>query len=496
VQGIASMSATRATEDEEKTMQSFMRSAMVSMLQPVAEHVREVQEQVDKLAKELKGVHARCDENKAHLDQQQEDLVALRTCTVKVESNIDRVQSDLAQTHREKERLLEDHEATKSDVAKVAGNLRASNNVLKALQGKAEDLEADVKTLQQSSVKAAKQIQEQGESGAQLREYTEGLSGKHTDVVRDLADLAKVHSTTESALSKFIHSCEQADTGLQTELQRLRDHLDSLETRLGGTQRQAIETADAVKQIEGTLRQFRSTDDGFSQVNNLQAWRDSTAQSLRDLLVDVERLDKALAQLQNKTSVDKENADSQFRDVEGRVKNNFNRLEKLGAGHQTHSEQIKKAELTIGRLQRGLEALGEQSDLLHADQQNLRTAHSDAVNKQEVHRIALAKTQADLHHATKELHSTGKQVHSLKDCLAETNLSMTKLGGRYDSCTKNIMGMTKGLQDISKSVGQGEHGLLPPKSARRLPEINSTTARISRDSSPVRSALAQDTQRM
>lgn len=152
-----------------------------------------------------------------------------------------------------------------------------------------------MKTLQQSSVKAAKQLQDQGESGAQLREYTEGLNDKHMDLVRDLAALAKVHSTTESALTKFIHSCEQADTALQTELQRLRDHLDSLETRLGGTQHQVIETADAVKQIEGTLRQFRATDDGFSQVNNIQAWRDQTAQSLRDLLVDVERIDKTLA---------------------------------------------------------------------------------------------------------------------------------------------------------------------------------------------------------
>jgi chromosome segregation ATPase len=279
---------------------------------------------------------------------------------------------------------------------------------------------------------------------------------------------------------------------LQTELQRLRDHLESLERRLGGTQQQAIEAADGVKQIQATFRQFRAADDGFSQLNTFQAWRDHATTSLKDLLADVEKLDKALAQLQTQTSGDKESADSQFRDLDGKIKNNSNKLEKLGSGHQTHGEQLKRSEMTIGRLQRGLEALGEQSDLLHADQLNLRTAHNDAVNKQEVHRIALAKTQADLQHATKELHSAGNQMHVLKDGLAETNLSMTKLGGRYDSCTRNIMGMTKGLQDISKSVGQGEHGLLPPKSVRRLPEINSATVRNSRDPSPVRSAFAMD----
>jgi len=477
-------------------MQSFMRSTMMTMLQPVAEHVRELQEQVDQLTKGLSGVHGRCDENKAQLDQHQQDVVALRTCTARVESNIDRVQSDLAQTHREKERLLEDHEATKADLSKIAGNLRTSNNVLKSLQGKAEDLETDVKGLQHSSAKAAKQLQDVTESSARLKEFTEGLNDKHIDLVRDVADVVRINNNTESSLRKFIHSCEQADNGLQTELQRLREHSDSLETRLGGTQRQVIEAADSVKQIEAMFRQFRGADDGFSQMNTLQAWRDNANQSIKDLLADVIRIDEALTQHQNQTNVDKESADTQFRDLEGRIKNNFNKLEKLGTGHQTQGDNLKKCEMNVGRLQKGLEALGEQSDLLHADQQMLRTAHNDAVNKQEVHRIALAKTTADLHNAAKELHSTGRQVHVLKDSITETNLGMTKLGGRYDSCTKNIAGMTKGLQDISKSVGQGEHGLLPPKSARRFTDMGYSTVRANRDSSPVRTALAEEARRL
>eukprot|EP00419_Tripos_fusus_P032452 CAMPEP_0172783270 /NCGR_PEP_ID=MMETSP1074-20121228/204349_1 /TAXON_ID=2916 /ORGANISM="Ceratium fusus, Strain PA161109" /LENGTH=497 /DNA_ID=CAMNT_0013620257 /DNA_START=33 /DNA_END=1527 /DNA_ORIENTATION=+ len=496
---------------------------MMTMLQPVAEHVRELQEQVDQLTKGLSGVHGRCDENKAQLDQHQQDVVALRTCTARVESNIDRVQSDLAQTHREKERLLEDHEATKADLSKIAGNLRTSNNVLKSLQGKAEDLETDVKGLQHSSAKAAKQLQDVTESSARLKEFTEGLNDKHIDLVRDVADVVRINNNTESSLRKFIHSCEQADNGLQTELQRLREHSDSLETRLGGTQRQVIEAADSVKQIEAMFRQFRGADDGFSQMNTLQAWRDNANQSIKDLLADVIRIDEALTQHQNQTNVDKESADTQFRDLEGRIKNNFNKLEKLGTGHQTQGDNqglegriknnfnkleklgtghqtqgdnLKKCEMNVGRLQKGLEALGEQSDLLHADQQMLRTAHNDAVNKQEVHRIALAKTTADLHNAAKELHSTGRQVHVLKDSITETNLGMTKLGGRYDSCTKNIAGMTKGLQDISKSVGQGEHGLLPPKSARRFTDMGYSTVRANRDSSPVRTALAEEARRL
>jgi chromosome segregation ATPase len=476
-------------DEEEKTMQSLIRSTMMAMLQPVAEHVREVQEQVNQLVKGLSDVHANCDENKAHLDQQQRDVVALRACVAKVESQIDRLQSDLMQTHREKERLLEDHESTKADVAKVAGNLRASNGVIKALQAKTDDLDTDVGALQQSSQKAAKQLQEQGEAGAKLKEYTEALNGKHTDLVRNVADASKSHGDLNSGVQKFMHACEQNDNALQTELQRVRDHLDSLETRLGNSQSQVIVASDAVKQIETTFRQLKSSLDLDGEGrHSLQAWRDSASQSLKDLMADMMRIDESLVKLENQTCSDKESTDAQCRDIESKVKSNLIRLDKLTSGQQMHGDQLKH-ELSVGMLKRGLEALGEQSDLLHADQQNLRIAHSDAINKQELHRVALVKTQSDLHHATRELQSTGKQLYNLKDGLAETNMGMTRLGGRYDSCTKNIMGMTKGLQDISKSVGQGEHGLLSPKGPRRLPDIRPLSVRAtreSRESSPQR----------
>merc|ERR550532_3796232 len=131
---------------------------MMTMLQPVAEHVREVQEQVGLLSKSIHATNDKCDDNKAHLNQQQQDLGTLRTCLAKTDSHLDRLQSDLTQTQREKERLHDDHEATKNDVAKVAANLRSSNTVLKSLQGKADDMDTDIRMLLSNSAQAAKQL--------------------------------------------------------------------------------------------------------------------------------------------------------------------------------------------------------------------------------------------------------------------------------------------------------------------------------------------------
>lgn len=470
--------ANRAGDDE-TSMQSLIRSTMMTMLQPVAEHVREVQEQLALLSKSVTVTHEKYDENKTHLNQHQQDLQTLRTCLAKTDSHLDRLQSDLTQTQREKERLHNDHEATKSDLGKIAANLRSSNAVLKSFQGKADDMDADIRTLQSNSAQAAKQLTEHAEKSAQLQEFSETLQGKNADLVRDLADVAKFHSTTDSALRKFIHSCEQADAGLQNELVRLQDHLNSLETRLGSTQQQLLDAIDTLKLQDAAFRQMRSSldlDDGkdrdTASWRDHATWRDNAAATLADAVSNLDRLDKSVAQLQNSTNAQKESSDSQFKDLEAKVKTQANNHDKLKGGFNTHGEQIKKVEVHVGRLQRGLEAVGEQADLLHTDQQGLQAAHNDTVNKQELHRIALAKTHADVQTANKELQATSKHVHNLRDSLSETNVNLSKMGGRYDTCTKNMLGLSRGLQDISRHVTQGEHGLLQPKSARRLPELS------------------------
>jgi len=476
---------------DEKSMQGFIRSTMMTMLQPVAEHVREIQEQTTQLAKGLATNNARIDENKLHLDQQQQDLQTFRTCLAHTDSHVDRLQTDLVQTQREKERLFNEHELTKGDLAKVAANLRESNAVLKALQAKTEDINTDIRNLQGATAKSASKLQDNGEKTAQLREFTENLSGRHADLVREVGNVSQANATTDSALRKFIHSCEQADAALQNELARLDDHLGSLEGRLGKTQTQLIEVSDSYKVLDATWKQLKGTfdiDTGNRNVDTFQSWRDHAATALSEALSNIDRIDKTLGQLNTTVISDKEGADAQFRDLESRLKVNVSKVESVGNGLQAQGEQIRKIEVNVSRMQKGLEALGEQADLLHADQQGLRSAHNEALNKQELHRIALAKTQADLNHANKEIHHASKQVFALKDGMADTNKDLNQLGSRYDSCTRNILGMSKGFQDISRHVHQGEHGLLQPKSARRLPELRGT----SRPGSPERSSPVGD----
>merc|ERR1719210_3222898 len=172
--------------DDEKSMQSFIRSTMMGMLAPVADHVREMQSQFGQMHKKVSVVSTTVDENRAQLEQQHADVVAFREYMVNVDSDVEKLRSDLAQVHREKQRLHNDHDVTKNDLAKVASNLRTSNVVLKALQQKTEDLDGDVRALQQGAQKMGRAFLEQREQVAQLKEYAENLNGRYTDTLRDM----------------------------------------------------------------------------------------------------------------------------------------------------------------------------------------------------------------------------------------------------------------------------------------------------------------------
>jgi len=392
-----------------------------------------------------------------------------------MDSQLERSQSDLAQTHREKERLHGDHEVTKQDLSKVAGNLRTSNVLLKALQQKIEDLDGDVRTLQMGATKMGRNLLEQTEKVAHAREFSEGLNSRHLELVKDVGDLAKSHGDTDSTLRKLMRTCDNADAALQTELARLRDHLESLENRLGKTQQNVQETTDNLKLTDTGLRLLRTSldhDEGSSKkVDSLHMWRDSASTNLKETMATVTKLETALAAVQNITNSDKESFDHMLKNLESKVLINSGKIEKLNTSVQSQGEQLKKNELAIVRVQKGVDGLAEQADMLHADQKGLRAAQTEVAYKMEMQRLSLSKAQADLQQTGREIETTTKHLFSLKDSLTETNVNMSKMGNRYDTCTRNILGMSKGFQDISRHVVQGEHGLLAPKTARRLPDI-------------------------
>mmetsp|Transcript_23249 Transcript_23249/g.72397 ORF Transcript_23249/g.72397 Transcript_23249/m.72397 type:complete len:489 (+) Transcript_23249:22-1488(+) len=467
-------------DDEPSKMQGFIRSQMLSIMQPVAEHVREVQGQVQQLVKRLQATDGRVDENRVALDQQHQDLLATRKGLAQTDGHVEKLQSDLGMTHREKERLDSDHEVTKSDLAKIAGNLRTSNVLLKAMQQKCEDLDSDVRSLQMGTAKMGRSLVEEAEKSTQTREFAEGLNARHLDMVKNINELARTSADNQRGLHKLSQQCDKNNGSVKSELSRQQQHIDSLEERLGSAQQELQANMDKIKGVDSQLRWLRSSlnsDDGSGRTsmdslqNRLE--RSDTHMKEHDDMMDGLKL--SLNALQKLFHSHQDDLSSTVKDLEHRVGNNTTHLEGLEAAKEKTQENLKKHEIGLTKSSQALDALSGHVDMLQLDFRGLHAAQTDLANKVEVNRVSLTQTQSDLQHTSATVDTTNGSLLQLKDGLAAMDMTISKLGSRYDTCTRNIQGMSKGLADVSKHVSQGDHGLLPPKSphSRRLPSLHS-----------------------
>jgi len=469
-------------EPEEHNLQSFVRNQMISIISPVAEHVREMQDQLQELKKGFSQIDDRERGDRNAIDKNFQEMSKLRDSLEKMDTRLEQLDRDVAMSKREKDRLEAEHEVTKSDLSKTAGNLRTSNVLLKAVQQKTEDLDGDIRNVHSSTSKIGRTLMEHAEKLAQLQDMGEVLNERHLEMVKELSDVAKTGTDTECSLQQLTHDHGKAKAALPKEVGRLENLIGSVNLQLDKMVKGMHETSHAVSNTDAQVRLIQESldhQDGASRkIDELTSWKGqavalmkSTVHSVKDLEVKIDLLTEA-------SSNEKELVASSLRNVENTLNSHKIRIERTADVQHKHGEQLKASEHGIGQLHKSFDDLTEKAQLLSADQKNLRSLQNDTASKLESHHITLSKTQADLEKHGVELDHSKTDISNLRDGIAATNSSMSKLGSRYDYCTKNISDMSRAFQDVSQHVSRGDHGLLRPKTPRsgRLPDIAGGTS--------------------
>jgi len=469
-------------ESEEHDLQSFVRIQMISIISPVAEHVREVQDQVQELRRDLAQMDDRERGDRTSIDKNCQEIVTLRDSLKKLGSHVEQVDRDAAMSKREKDRLEAEHEVTKSDLSKIAGNLRTSNVLLKAVQQKTEDLDGDMRSIHSSTSKIGRSLMEHAEKLAQVQDMGEALNERHLEMVKELSDVARTGTDTQCSLQQLVHDHGKAKAALPLELGRLEKLIDSLNSQLGKVEKSVSDTSQAVSNTDVHVRLLQESldhQDGASRkIDELTSWKGQAAALMKDTLRGVADLEARFDSLTEATNNEKDLVASSLRNVENTLDAHNIRIEQTADVQHKHGEQLRASEHGVGQLHKSLYDLAEKAQLLSTDQKHLRSLQNDTANKLESHRITLSKTQADLEKHGTELDHSKSHISNLRDGIAATNSNMSKLGSRIDFGTKNITDMTKAFQDVSQHVSRGDHGLLRPKSPRsgRLPDIAGGTS--------------------
>jgi len=464
-------------DDDQGSMQAFIRSQMYSIMHPVAEHVREVQAQVQQLAKRVKETDGKIDEHRVCFEQHLDELTALRRTIASTDQNVEKLQNDLGVAHREKERLGADHEVTKTDLAKTAGDLRMTNVLLKQMQQKHEDLDGDVRSLHTGHEKTNRTFAQEVERISQVMEIAHGLNGRTMDMMQSIDDLVRSTAENNRGLQKLAQHHEKTHGALGADLESKQEQLDSIESRLGSTQQDAQSHCEKIRDIEERLRLLKSSllsvDGEKDSTNGSSRFDREGPETALKVNADLDGVKATLNKLQEVFSTYKDDHSQLLKDLDRRVADNTTRVEGLHVAKESMSEHLKRNDGLLSKLQRNLDALGGQVDMLQQDMKGVQGGHADLAGKVDSQRIALSKTQADLKHTGGIVDSTTENVLHLKGGLAAMDATLSKLGSRYDNCTRNIHGVSRGLADVGKHVAQGDHGMLAPRSPlrNRLPGL-------------------------
>jgi len=462
------MGFPHAAPEDEQTMQAFIRSQMYSIMHPVAEHVREVQAQVQQLAKRVTATDGKIDETKVCVENQHDEFLGLRRNLSDHDTSLERLKDSLDTAHREKEKLGVDHEITKTDLAKIATDLRTSNALLKAMQQKCEDLEGDVRSLHTGAEKIGKTFAQEAEKIAQTRELANSLNLQQVNIVQRVDELAQSGAEHNKGLHKLARQYEKANGVVNSELARLQEHIDSLDGRLTPSQQDVQANKDAIRNIEERLRLMKTGSDGATDVSSNPTGKPDGTDVIAKVQSDIEGLKGTLGNLQDLFTSYKEDHTNLHKDLDRRLGDAVTHLEGLiQAVKEGTGSHLQRHDGHLSKVQRTLDAVGGQVDMLQADQKSMGVNLGDLGNKVDSHRIALTKTQAELKHTGGLVDSANEGLVQLKGGLAAMDTTISKLGSRYDHCTRNVHGVGRGLADVGRHVAQGDHGMLPPKSPQR-----------------------------
>jgi len=464
--------------EEESHTQDFIRSHMMSILHPVAEHGRELESQVNQLSQALSATDALVSGSQAANKQHDQDVEALRSGFAQLGRQVEKLQAELSRSNREKSRLDTDHELTKADLTKAVGHVRSSGDTLKALQKKVEDMDADMGALRVANGQTNRSLMGFEEGLNQLRDLHEGLNGRQVDMVKDMGDISRFGVENHRNLQNFRDEYNRDKQAGQHERCQIRDHAQTLDNRLGYVQLENQAQADTLKNLEAQVKLLKASveeEDGASRrMDALQTGQSDISKKFQDMSERLACSEAKVAGLHGLVHAEKDRIATIHKDMDGKTLLNAHRMDSFDERQRRQEENATRSDQAIEALQQGQEKLEETDQALDRRLQNFRSWQTTASPKIESNGVQVAMAQADMQQTKAQLESVNGALDALKQEIASLSLTLSKVSSRYDSCNKSIQGLSKGFADTFRHVVHGEHGMIAPKTSPgsgRLPTI-------------------------
>jgi chromosome segregation ATPase len=227
------------------------------------------------------------------------------------------------------------------------------------------------------------------------------------------------------------------------------------------------------------------TEDSSKKLEDLQLRQSNLTDFVKHVGDRISCMEANMSSFKGDVASDKAAFDSRIHGLQARINRTASEIEVLDKTSEHCCERITRVDTFAGKLLMDQVKVAELASSTEKSLEKLSGhLHNQTTTKIELNALEIRKTDSELHQAEKEIESTQEEVKLLKGELAATNVTLARLGTRFDSHNGSLQGLSKGFQDASRHVALGENGMLSTPRNTPARTGNWTLPGISRAASP------------
>jgi len=474
------------TGEGRESMQSFMNAHVMGILEPLAEHIKELDANGKRLTTEIASVAATMAKWQ---DRSNERLDGLDAATQILEEQLRPVQEDgtrrgdqiLALSQRMA--AVEGESKTARDAHSAeAMRLDAANASILALRRHLEEGNVFLNDLAAKESQTARLAERLDHLLGELKESHTGLCERHLNLAKGqqhtLMDCENAHQTLSQVTARLQTQKVEANDALTSASERadsMEKAIAELQTRSAAQDKAGFMTRDDVGRLSANIQEV------MEQLHRMGLDRQAgKGAEIGDMPARLASLEDGLIRLDRKFGSELHDVQEPLRQLTERVSKNTvdayrnsTDIQSLDVTRKRHDEQVRGMELHTWELETKGAKLRQRADVAESQLGGLTSLHKKAEAKLDFHTLELEKTKAQQQQLKGGLDETGLSIRGIGSELGVAKASLAGIGDRLDLAHEYIEGVGRGFQETHRHVIAGSGGMLPPKGfqARSLPDI-------------------------
>jgi chromosome segregation ATPase len=489
---ISALSCTLSpkTGEAEHTMKMFIQQHMTAFLQPVGEHISELQRAVMHLSTQLAHVEGIAEKHGTRAQDHEAKLNNQRNALESLGLALEHVKNEVTASADKHATLKCDLDLTRGKLNKLEQRAEGTHAVTQDLLRSSEHADSQIRDLQQGLAETNVHHIGLHDRLSELKHFHKGLNDRHLDFATALQQQKHADEQTKQALRHLKSTVEKQNKETQWSFMQLDNRSKSLESTLESLQDRLEKQASSVTEVFRDLNSLRG---GISHLGGLQQ---KSLQQLQeglkeqfggagggpggDIIFRLAAVEEGVSRLIDQATSENKGYNTKILQVEEAVNKVAVDVTKLQSDIRTFDknqnhlmDSVRREEQRVSNSEARVNALVERLDRCEKDINENVDGLTLQRKRSDDHDGDILRLGTHFQETMRHYNIQQKSVQNLRDDLSQLQGNVGGMGSRIELAHEYVQGLSKGMQDTHRRVQNGEDGLLPPKGNREAFTITS-----------------------